>query len=179
MFKYKWLIAFATIIAAPCFLLIPNKSIKLDFLLLKLNRGKARSLDLTLKIDDTKKVFINRVCYIERGGEIDSTNSGEFENQLSNEKYNQIEKLLETAHIDALPTFSDIDNCDDCATSSLIVYYNGKRKAFKATPYLLEPLIDSLKKIGKDKNAKNIKKFDEYFRYNSNIDDLEISNTKN
>lgn len=119
-----------------------DKSISFEKLIYHTTSCYGSCSTIDLEIDNNKNIFIHREIFN------DKINSGNFTGTLSEKSYNELIKILQTSNL-RLWTFSQKEVHDAPATT-LIIYYNGKRKYFKSTspPAISQPLIDLLYNIG-------------------------------
>lgn len=115
-----------------------------------LSRCNGTCPQLDLQVDSSRNFFVNRE-YFKTKSETDSTFSGQFKGQLTQEDYNKLIALLEASHLDTL-TFTE-SGIMDVAKTTFIVYYNGQRKELKSArpPAEATPLITFLKTIAENK----------------------------
>ncbi|WP_207512917.1 DUF6438 domain-containing protein [Longitalea luteola] len=121
---------------------------KLIYHLSKCN-GTCPSMDL--QIDNNKNVYVNREFYRTKST-IDSVNSGRFKGTLSQGQYNKLIEVLKKSKLDSLE-FTPV-GITDVSETTLIVYYNGKRKYLhSARPApAAEELINFIKSVGNDRS---------------------------
>ena len=107
---------------------------------------------IDVEIDNKKNIYFKGEFYkkdIEHFGELDSLNSGIFSGYLTDSIYNELLHLIQSCYLKTL-NFKEIDCCDRPITT-LIIYYDGKRKYLKSMvpPIIMKKLIDYLNLIYK------------------------------
>lgn len=109
--------------------------------------GTCPSMDLEI---DNKAVYVNREFYKTKST-LDSANSGRFKGTLSQEQYNKLIEVLKKSNLDKLE-FTPL-GITDVSETTIIVYYNGKRKHLHSARPAPEAndLINFIKSIGNDK----------------------------
>lgn len=97
---------------------------------------------INLELDKNKNIYIHRELLN------DKINSGNFVGTLSEEDYNRVNNILKTSNLKTW-SFPEKDG-SDAPTTTLIIYYNGKRKYFKSMfpPTISRQLINLLYEIG-------------------------------
>ena len=136
-------------------LLSQNKSLNPDLHLSKIvfhsSRCNGLCPKLDLEIDSNKNIFVSREFYKTKST-IDKKNSGNFKGFVSNDNYLKLIVAIDFPGIDTLQ-FPDVNCCDGIITT-IIIYYNGKRKYLKSMtpPQSAARLIWVLSKIGYDGN---------------------------
>jgi len=110
--------------------------------------GMCPSMDL--EIDSNKAVYVNREFYKTKS-EVDSANSGRFKGKLTAEQDKNLIEVLKKSNLDSLE-FAPV-GITDVSETTIIIYYNGKRKYLKSVrpPAEANDLITLLKSIGNDK----------------------------
>jgi hypothetical protein len=125
-----------------------------DFKLLKLvyhlSRCNGTCPSIDLQIDSNKAVYVNREFYKTKSL-VDSANSGRFKGTLTQEQHKALIDVLKKINLDSLE-FAPV-GIADIPETTIIVYYNGKRKYLKSArpPVVANDLITLLKAIGNDK----------------------------
>ena len=100
---------------------------------------------IDIEIDNNKNVYLKGEFYKDMMGfYVDSIKSGQFAGKLNDTLYNELIDILQTCNLKTL-TFPEADCCDAPITT-LIIYYNGKRKYLKSMfpPTISSKLIDFL-----------------------------------
>lgn len=99
---------------------------------------------INLEIDKNRNIFIHRELFN------DKINSGNFTGTLYENLYNQLINILQTSKL-KIWTFPKKEG-HDAPTTTLIIYYNGKRKYFKSMfpPVFSQQLINLLYQIGEE-----------------------------
>jgi len=110
--------------------------------------GMCPSIDL--EIDSARAVYVNREFYKTKS-EVDSANSGRFKGTLTIEQDKNLIAVLKKSNLDSLE-FAPA-GISDVSETTIIVYYNGKRKYLKSArpPAVANDLITLLKSIANDK----------------------------
>ncbi len=124
---------------------------KFSKLIYHLSRCNGTCPSMDLEIDNNKAVYVNREFYKTKST-IDSAGSGRFKGTLSQEQYNKLIDVLKKSNLDSL-NFTPV-GITDVSETTIIVYYNGKRKylhSARPAPEANE-LITFIKSIGNDKN---------------------------
>jgi hypothetical protein len=123
---------------------------KLSKIVYHLSRCNGTCPSIDLEIDSNKAVYVNREFYKTKS-DIDSTTSGRFKGTLSQEQDIQLMEVLKKSNLDSLE-FAPV-GITDVSETTIIVYYNGKRKYLKSArpPAAANDLITLLKSIGGDK----------------------------
>ena len=128
----------------------PADDFKLSKLVYHVSRCNGTCPSMDLEIDSNKAVYVNREFYKTKS-EIDSANSGRFKGILTREQDKQLLEILKRSNLDSLK-FTTV-GIVDVPETTIIVYYNGKRKYLKTErpPVVANDLITLLKAIGSDK----------------------------
>jgi len=123
---------------------------KLSKLVYHLSRCNGACPSIDLEIDSNKAVYINREFYKTKS-ELDSANSGRFKGKLTPEQDSRLIEELKKSNLDSLE-FAAV-GIADIPETTIIVYYNGKRKYLKSVrpPAVANDLITTLKSIANDK----------------------------
>lgn len=128
----------------------PADEFKLSKIVYHLSRCNGTCPSIDLEIDSNKRVYVDRKYYKTKS-DIDSTNSGRFKGTLTQEQDNKLMEVLKKSNVDNLE-FAEV-GITDVPETTIIVYYNGKRKYLKSArpPATANDLITLLKSIGGDK----------------------------
>jgi len=124
--------------------------LKLSKLVYHLSRCNGSCPSIDLEIDSNKTIYVNREFYKTKS-ELDSANSGRFKGSLTQEQNTKLVEVLKKSNLDSLE-FVPV-GIADVPETTIIVYYNGKRKYLKSArpPAVANDLITLLKAIGNDK----------------------------
>lgn len=127
-----------------------SDELELSKLVYHVSRCNGTCPSMDLEIDSNKTVYVNREYYKTKS-EIDSANSGRFKGLLTPEQDNKLMEVLKKSNLDSLK-FASV-GIADVPETTIIVYYNGKRKYLKSErpPVVANDLITLLKSIGNDK----------------------------
>ena len=128
----------------------PADEFKLSKIVYRLSRCNGTCPSIDLEIDSNKAVYVNREFYKTKS-DLDSANSGRFKGTLTQEQDIQLMEVLKKSNLDSLE-FAQV-GITDVSETTIIVYYNGKRKYLKSArpPAAANDLITLLKSIGGDK----------------------------
>jgi hypothetical protein len=128
----------------------PADDFKVSKIVYHVSRCNGACPSIDLEIDSNRAVYVNREFYKTKS-EIDSTNSGRFKGKLTREQDAQLLDVLKKSNLDSLEFVAS--NITDVSETTIIVYYNGKRKYLKSArpPAVANDLITLLKSIGSDK----------------------------
>ena len=128
----------------------PADDLKLSKLVYHISRCNGSCPSIDLEIDSSKAVYVNREFYKTKS-EMDSANSGRFKGTLTQEQDSKLMEVLKKSNLDSLE-FAPV-GITDVSETTIIVYYNGKRKYLKSArpPAAANDLITLLKLIGGDK----------------------------
>jgi hypothetical protein len=128
----------------------PANDFKLSKLVYHLSRCNGTCPSMDLEIDSNKTVYVNREYYKTKS-DIDSSSSGRFKGTLTQEQDIKLMEILKKSNLDSLE-FAPV-GITDVPETTIIVYYNGKRKYLKSArpPLVANDLITLLKSIGGDK----------------------------
>jgi len=119
-----------------------DNSISFEKLIYRTTPCYGNCSSINLELDKNKNIYIHRELFN------DKINSGNFTGTLSENSYNKLINILQTSN---LKTWSfPQKNGHDAPTTTLIIYYNGKRKYFKSMfpPTISQQLINLLYQIG-------------------------------
>ena len=108
---------------------------------------------LDFEIDSNNDIFVFREFYLTKS-KIDKKNSGNFKGTVKNQDYQKLIAALDNLNLDTLE-FPDVKCCDGIV-STIIIYFNGKRKYLKSMtpPQSAQRVIWILNNIGYDKELK-------------------------
>jgi hypothetical protein len=128
----------------------PADDFKYSKIVYHLSRCNGTCPSIDLEIDSNKAIYVNREFYKTKS-EIDSANSGRFKGKLTPEQDKMLLEVLKKSNLDSLQ-FAPV-GIADVPETTIIVYYNGKRKYLKSErpPVNANELITVLKAIGNDK----------------------------
>jgi len=113
--------------------------------------GSCPTIDL--EIDNKRNIYIDGQFYKDDSMfENDTIKSGQFIGKLNDALYNELVTIIQTSNIKTL-TFPERDGADAPVTT-LIIYYNGKRKYLKSMfpPTIASKLIQYLYQINEKAN---------------------------
>ena len=129
---------------------IPADGFNLSKIVYHLSRCNGSCPSMDLEIDSNRAVYVNREFYKTKS-EMDSANSGRFKGTLTREQHAKLIEVLKKSNLDSLE-FATV-GITDVSETTIIVYYNGKRKYLKSArpPAVANDLITLLKSIGNDK----------------------------
>lgn len=127
----------------------PAEEFKVGKVIYHLSRCNGTCPSIDLEIDSSKNVYVNREFYKTKSL-IDSTNSGTFKGKLTPAQDTQLTEVLKKSNLDSLE-FAPV-GIADIPETTIIVYYNGKRKYLKSArpPQVANDLITFLKGVGND-----------------------------
>jgi hypothetical protein len=119
-----------------------DKSISFERLVYRTTPCYGSCSTINLELDKNKNIYIHRELFN------DKINSGNFVGTISEESYNKLINILETTNLKTW-SFPEKDG-SDAPTTTLIIYYNGKREYFKSMfpPTISQQLIGLLYEIG-------------------------------
>jgi hypothetical protein len=128
----------------------PADEFKVSKVVYHLSRCNGTCPSMDLEIDSNKNVYVNREFYKTKGL-VDSANSGTFKGKLTPAQADQLTAVLKKSNIDSLE-FAPV-GITDVSETTIIVYYNGKRKYLKSArpPQAANDIITFLKSVGNDK----------------------------
>jgi hypothetical protein len=128
----------------------PANEFKVSKVVYHLSRCNGACPSMDLEIDSNKNVYVNREFYKTKSL-LDSANSGAFKGKLSPAQAAQLTEVLKKSNLDSLE-FAPV-GITDVSETTIIVYYNGKRKYLKSArpPQAANELITFLKSAGNDK----------------------------
>ncbi len=129
----------------------PADEFKYSKIVYHLGRCNGTCPSMDLEIDSTKAVYVNREFYKTKS-EIDSANSGRFKGKRTPSQDSLLVDVLKKSNLDSLE-FAPA-GIADISETTIIVYYNGKRKYLKSAtpPAAANELITTLKSIVNDKS---------------------------
>lgn len=127
----------------------PADEFKVGKVIYHLSRCNGTCPSIDLEIDSSKNVYVNREFYKTKSL-IDSANSGTFKGKLTPAQDTQLTEVLKKSNLDSLE-FAPV-GIADIPETTIIVYYNGKRKYLKSArpPQVANDLITFLKGVGND-----------------------------
>jgi hypothetical protein len=128
----------------------PADEFKVSKVVYHLSRCNGTCPSMDLEIDSNKNIYVNREFYKTKGL-VDSANSGTFKGKLTAAQADQLKAVLKKSNIDSLE-FAPV-GITDVSETTIIVYYNGKRKYLKSArpPQAANDIITFLKSVGNDK----------------------------
>ena len=103
--------------------------------------------DISMNLYQDKRIELSREIYTAKG-KIDTSKTGNFKGELSDNDFKTIILYLSKINWDTI-TFPNIYCCDG-SIKTLLITHNGKYQKFKSMtpPQLTQPLFDYLIKIG-------------------------------
>jgi hypothetical protein len=128
----------------------PPADFKLSKIVYHLSRCNGSCPSMDLEIDSNKTVYVNREYYKTKS-DLDSSRSGRFKGTLTREQHIKLVEVLKKSNLDSLQ-FTPV-GIADIPETTIIVYYNGKRKYLKSAkpPVAANDLISLLKSMVDDK----------------------------
>lgn len=85
--------------------------------------------DISLSINNNRKIQLVRVLYIAKGHP-DSSLSGSFKGTVKSKDFNKLTRILKKCNFDSIKSPEIL--CCDSSIKTIIVSYNGKYKRFKS-----------------------------------------------
>ena len=128
----------------------PANEFKVNKVIYHLSRCNGSCPSMDLEIDSNRNVYVNREFYKTKSL-MDSANSGTFKGKLTPAQDSQLTEVLKKSNLDSLE-FAPV-GIADVSETTIIVYYNGKRKYLKSArpPQAANELITFLKSVVNDK----------------------------
>ena len=127
----------------------PADEFKVGKVVYHLSRCNGSCPSMDLEIDSARNVYVNREFYKSKS-EMDSAKSGTFKGKLTAAQDTQLVEVLKKSNLDSLE-FPPV-GITDVSETTIIVYYNGKRKLLTSPrpPQEANDLIVFLKSVGND-----------------------------
>lgn len=127
----------------------PADEFKVGKVIYHLSRCNGSCPAIDLEIDSARNVYVNREFYKSKS-EMDSVNSGTFKGKLTAAQDTQLVEVMKKSNLDSLQ-FLEV-GITDVSETTIIVYYNGKRKHLTSArpPQEANDMITFLKSVASD-----------------------------